>query len=352
MRTRTWRLTTFSAACAAKGQMSNGLNRTLLEPKRPASEMDVDKAEGEYNPKYSFPHPMLSFLANPILADLGMLIMRIVTAVLIVHHGLDKLQNTDGFSNGVIAVYFPFLPGSPYFWTYLSAGFEIAGSFCLLVGLVVRPAALLLAGTMVNAIAFHLMKFGLQKFPFNPENRGAYTYEPALTFLGVTACIVVVGPGRFVLSSYPKLEILNNLGRSLADVGVLFLRVLIAVLIFHHGQDKLQNTEGFTNGIIATFFVFLPGPPVFWTYLAASFEIIGSFCLIIGFLARPAAALLAGTMMNAIAFHLMNFGRQNFPLDPDNGGAYTFEPALAFLGITAFIALAGPGKFALKPNGF
>merc|ERR1719188_1429166 len=121
-----------------------------------------------------------------------------------VHHGLDKLQNTDAFSNGVIAVYFTFLPGPPYFWTYLSAAFEIFGSFCLLLGLVVRPAAVLLAGTMVNAIAFHLMAFGMQNFPFNPDKRGAYTFEPASAFLGVTVCVAMVGPGRFVASSFPK----------------------------------------------------------------------------------------------------------------------------------------------------
>merc|ERR1719221_2350497 len=101
----------------------------------------------------------------------------------------------------------------------------------------------------------------------------------------------MVGPGRFVASSFPKLE-----SAVLAELGVLFLRVLTATLIFHHGQDKLQNTAGFTNGVIATYFVFLPGPPVFWTYLSAGFEIVGSFCLIMGLFARPAAVLLAGTM--------------------------------------------------------
>ena len=134
-----------------------------------------------------------------MLADLGLLLLRVVTASLVVHHGLDKLENTATFSDGVIAVYFSFLPGPPVFWTYLSAGFEIVGSACITVGIFVRPAAALLAGTMVNAIAFHLMKFGLQSFPFNPAKGGAYTFEPSLAFLAVTAHLFLTGPGRFAV---------------------------------------------------------------------------------------------------------------------------------------------------------
>jgi uncharacterized membrane protein YphA (DoxX/SURF4 family) len=177
--------------------VSNWLGRTLLRlPKRGA---DLDMRMDVQDKKNKFPHPMLDTLKNPVWADLGMLAMRVITALLIVHHGLDKLENPDTFSNKIIAVYFPFLPGSPYFWTYLSAGFEVVGSFCITVGMFARPAAALLAGTMVNAILFHLMKFGRQSFPFNPEKGGAYTFEPSLAFLGVSAYILVAGPGKFAV---------------------------------------------------------------------------------------------------------------------------------------------------------
>ena len=122
-----------------------------------------------------------------------------MTASLILHHGLDKLEHVDGFSKNVIAVYFPLLPGPPAFWTYLSAAFELVGSFCVTVGLFTRLASALLAGTMVNAIAFHLMKFGLQRFPLNPPAGAAYTFEPSLSFLGVTVYLLFRGPGRFAL---------------------------------------------------------------------------------------------------------------------------------------------------------
>jgi len=293
--------------------------------------------------------PSARVQALSMCADLGMLLLRVVTAVLIFHHGLDKLQNTDTFSNGVIAVYFPFLPGPTVFWTYLSAGFEIAGSFCITVGILVRPAAALLAATMVNAIAFHLMKFGWQSFPLNPPNGGAYTFEPALAFLGATAYICSAGPGRFAVQpEYPRLNFLTN--PNYGDLGMLLLRVVTALLTVHHGLDKLENTDAFSSGVIAIYFRFLPGPPVLWTYLSASFEIVGSFCITLGIFTRPAAALLAATMVNAIAFHLMKFGPQSFPLNPAKGGAYTFEPSLAFLGANACICLTGPRRFAVWPN--
>ena len=138
-------------------------------------------------------------LEDPLYADLSLLLLRVITASLVVHHGLDKLEHVDGFSNNVIAVYFPLLPGPPVFWTYLSAAFELVGSFCVTVGLFTRLASALLAGTMVNAIAFHPMKFGLQRFPLNPPAGAAYTFEPSLSFLGVTVYLLFRGPGRFAL---------------------------------------------------------------------------------------------------------------------------------------------------------
>ena len=131
------------------------------------------------------------------LADIGMLVMRVVTASMLVHHGEDKLRNTEAFTTNIIVAYFSFLPGPPVFWTYLSAAFEILGSLCITIGVFARPAALLIAGTMANAILFHLMKFGLQNFPLNPEKGGAYTYEPSLLILGCSACIMLSGPGRY-----------------------------------------------------------------------------------------------------------------------------------------------------------
>ena len=328
--------------------VSNWLNRTLLPPPKKGGGGSTDDGCA---PKHIFPHPALNILNNPLYAEAGMLVVRLVTASLIIHHGLDKLQNTEAFTTNVIAAYFTFLPGPPIFWTYLSAAFEIVGCICITVGIYARPAAVLLAGTMANAILFHLMKFGLQSFPFGLPKGGAYTFEPSLAFLGVTAYIALAGPGRFAIQPhFPAWSLLKN--PLYAEAGMLIMRLVTASLIIHHGLDKLQNTEAFTTNVIAAYFTFLPGPPIFWTYLSAAFEIVGCICITVGIYARPAAVLLAGTMANAILFHLMKFGLQSFPFGLPKGGAYTFEPSLAFLGVTACIALAGPGRFAMRPNGF
>ena len=319
-------------------------------------------------PMFKDPHGLikdfllLKFLEDhPIFADLGMLMLRIITASLMVHHGVDKLQHVEGFSTNVIAAYFPFLPGPPEFWTYLSAGFELGGSFCLVIGLLVRPAAALLVGTMVNAVAFQLMANGFQNYPFGlPPDGPAYTFEPSLAFFAITVHIFFAGPGRFALQPhFPSMEFLKahtnpllNLVKDpvFADLSMLLLRIITASLMVHHGVDKLQHVEGFSTNVIAAYFPFLPGPPEFWTYLSAGFELGGSFCLVIGFFTRHACGLLVGTMVNAVAFQVMANGLQNYPfgLSP-KGPAYTFEPAFAFFAVTAYIATAGPGRFALMP---
>jgi len=276
-----------------------------------------------------------------------------------VHHGIDKLQHVEGFSTNVIAAYFPFLPGPPEFWTYLSASFELGGSFCFVVGIFVRPAAVLLAGTMVNAVAFQMMAHGLQNYPFGlPPSGPAYTFEPSMMFLFVCGHVALAGPGRFALQPhFPSQKFLKEQTNPIfnllkdpmfADLTMLLLRAGTASLMVHHGIDKLQHVEGFSTNVIAAYFPFLPGPPAFWTYLSAFFELGGSFCLTFGIFVRHAAALLVGTMINANAFQFMANGFQGYPFGVPAGGAYTFEPTLAMFGVNTYIMLAGPGRFALQ----
>ena len=334
---------------------SNWLSRTILIPPERKGAGDT-KDEGSCLCNFL----LLKWLEDySCFADLGMLLLRVISASLIVHHGIDKLQHVEGFSTNVIAGYFPFLPGPPEFWTYLSAGFEVVGTFCFVVGLFVRHAAGLLAGTMVVATAFQLMSQGFQNYPFGlPPSGPAYTFEPALAFLAVNTHILFAGPGKFAVQPhFPSLEFLKAHSHPLlnlvkdpifADLSMLLLRVVSASLIVHHGFDKLQHVEGFSTNVIAGYFPFLPGPPEFWTYLSAGFEVVGTFCFVVGLFVRHAAGLLAGTMVVATAFQLMSQGFQNYPFGlPPSGPAYTFEPALAFLGVTGYIATVGPGRFGL-----
>ena len=72
--------------------------------------------------------------------------------------------------------------------------------------------------------------------------------------------------------------------------------------------------------------------------MAGSAEFFGGLALVIGLLARPAAAMLAVTMVVAIAtVHLANGFMSN------NG----YEFALALLAISVAILLEGAGKLSL-----
>merc|ERR1740117_2198443 len=281
----------------------------------------------------------MTYVEKPTPPSRIMLVLRIVTASLIFHHGTSKILDWGvGFSTYVIAAYFPFLPFSPYFWTYLSCGFELVGSFCFVVGILVRPSAALIAGTMVVATTFQLMKFGLQDYPFGQPTGGgpAYTFEPSLTFLAVNTHLLFSGPGRFALPphfpgikwlqehTHPYLNVFKEpLFGTFSDLGMLVLRIVTASLIFHHGTSKiLDGGVGFSTYVIAAYFPFLPFSPYFWTYLSCGFELVGSFCFVVGILVRPSAALIAGTMVVATTFQLMKFGLQDYPFgQPTGGGA-------------------------------
>jgi uncharacterized membrane protein YphA (DoxX/SURF4 family) len=61
------------------------------------------------------------------LSQLFILVLRLGTCALMIHHGFDKIQNVDGFSANVVAKFFGFLPGPPQFWTLSAAATQIAG---------------------------------------------------------------------------------------------------------------------------------------------------------------------------------------------------------------------------------
>merc|ERR1740127_425925 len=60
--------------------------------------------------------------------------LRLGTCALMVHHGLDKIQNVDGFSANVVAKFFGFLPGPPQFWTLSAAATQVVGAGLLGIG--------------------------------------------------------------------------------------------------------------------------------------------------------------------------------------------------------------------------
>lgn len=142
----------------------------------------------------------------------------------------------------------------------------------------------------------------------------------------------------------------------LADAGALVLRLIASSVLVHHGLDKIYNADAFTSSVLQPYFAWLTFgnlvPLKFWTYVAAGTEITAPFFLAIGWMARPAALMALGTMIFATTFHFESTGLQGYPLGDPPTKQYAFETSMVLGGVFFYLLLAGPGKLALRPNGF
>lgn len=123
--------------------------------------------------------------------------------------------------------------------------------------------------------------------------------------------------------------------------GALALRIPVGIIFVAHGAQKLFGAFG-GYGLEGTgqFMASLGLTPGYlMALLAGSAEFFGGLALIVGLLVRPAAAVLAVTMLVAIfTVHLSNgFFMSN------NG----YEFALALLAISLAVIIEGAGKLSL-----
>lgn len=85
-------------------------------------------------------------------------VLRVVVGVVIVHNGLDKLANIESFAQAYVEyIGLPF----PIFFSYVAAFTELIGAPLVALGLLTRPAAFALLGTMGVAIYHHIKIAGL-----------------------------------------------------------------------------------------------------------------------------------------------------------------------------------------------
>ncbi|HCX53085.1 MAG TPA: DoxX family protein, partial [Synechococcus sp. UBA9887] len=88
-------------------------------------------------------------LTRPFLADLGLLLLRVFTGSLLIHHGYEKLANIENFADAFVRpLHLPF----PILLSYVAAFSEVIGSWLLITGLLTRFGALAVAGTISVAI--------------------------------------------------------------------------------------------------------------------------------------------------------------------------------------------------------
>lgn len=85
-------------------------------------------------------------------------VLRLVVGIMMIHNGLDKLSDIEGFADAYVRVIgLPF----PIFFSYVAAYSELIGAPLLALGLFTRPAALALFSTMAVAMYHHILVSGL-----------------------------------------------------------------------------------------------------------------------------------------------------------------------------------------------
>ena len=128
---------------------------------------------------------MLStILTKSFSKDTALLILRVITGTVLIHHGFEKLANIENFADAFVRpLHLPF----PIFLSYVAAFSEIGGSWLLILGLATRFGALAIGGTISVAIYHALVTSGFNIF----------LLELLLLYFASATSIALTGPGDF-----------------------------------------------------------------------------------------------------------------------------------------------------------
>ena len=137
-----------------------------------------------------------------ILGELAIFVLRVVFSLFMIHHGLEKLQDPQGFAEFVVGKYFAFLPGDPIIWTFAAGITQVICPIGLALGVFARISALGLLSTMVFAVYFHFLDTGFEGFPLAVVEGHNYIFELSAIYGVISFYFVCAGPGR--LSAFRK----------------------------------------------------------------------------------------------------------------------------------------------------
>ena len=125
----------------------------------------------------------------------GLLVLRLALGLIFVLHGWTNIAGGESFLREMLAMVGWSAP-DPLVW--MIAALEFFGGLALVLGLLTRGAALLLALEMVIAVAlFHLRQgFFIVAVPNAPL---AYGFEYHVALVGGLVCLALGGPGELAL---------------------------------------------------------------------------------------------------------------------------------------------------------
>ena len=121
------------------------------------------------------------------------------------------------------------------------------------------------------------------------------------------------------------------------DLGKLLLRLAVGGLMLFHGLHKLFGGVAFISGMLVE-----KGLPGFIAYGVLIGEVVAPILIIVGLFTRPAALVLAFTMI--VAWLMVGTGK-TFALDAV--GAWAIESLVYFFIGSLAVAFLGAGRYAV-----
>jgi len=136
------------------------------------------------------------FSSDEISKDFGLLVARVgIGLSMLIFHGYGKLTGGPETWTKIGAnMELLHVAWFPVAWGFMAAFAESVGSCLLIVGVLFRPAAFVLAFNMFVAVLRHL------SMPDDNPNAGWSGASHALELLCVYLCFLFTGPGRFSLT--------------------------------------------------------------------------------------------------------------------------------------------------------
>ena len=136
-----------------------------------------------------------------------------------------------------------------------------------------------------------------------------------------------------------KSKLFSSSNESL-KTAIFLIRVGFGIMFILHGYPKIAGGVdtwtwlGENMGLVGLGFA-----PAFWGFMAAISEFAGGILLVLGLLTRPAALLLAFTMLIATIMHIVGG-------DPLNTVLHPLKGLVVFIGLL----YGGAGRYAIDNN--